>query len=508
MTYRTAKNKSLTGRIIILVILIIILILISFVIYTAITRQGIVLNQPYEGHLKNYKTELPMEDSYQQDLKFIYQEIKDNYVNLKYKEKLLHFDWDEQYEFYKGQLDKVSSKKDFYKICNEFITTLKDGHVWFEEYNTDPDLRFWAPYSKGFVSAFELRYIEDHPIIVSNRINSSLNGYEIVSINEVPFSDIINSMLKYCYQRGNDNSAKAYLLRSAEFYRYFLYEYDTYPKKLTFELMNKDGLKKNINISTDVSFDKDYDISSDINLGLIDNGLPTYKILNDIGYIRIDTFDGNIKEIVNTFRDIVKTLKEANVKGVVLDLRNNGGGNESFRKILSYLTKGEIVIANYHYRKSERFDDIYYLRPLFDTLSGRTSDLTAEKGYTNWYKWTVKPAKEQFLTSIPVALLINESIFSSTNDFVYTCLKYNLAEVIGNTVPLSGFGLSTQVVLPSSQYVMSYCFFESVTPEGSPLENVVIEPDITVNQTCDDLIHNKDTQLDTAVRYMNDMLIK
>ncbi len=501
-------NRYRINKIILITVIIILLLLAGFLLYTFVTRHGITAAGPYKGHLKNYSTGLTAEESYRQDLKFIYQEIKENYVDLEYKENLFHFDWDERFEFYSRKLETVTSKKDFYKICNEYIATLKDGHVWFEEYNTDPDLRFWAPYSKGFVFAFELRYIQGHTIVVSNRLNGSLNGYELVSIEGIPITQILDTMLKYCYQRGNDDSARAYLLRSGEFYRYFLYEFDTYPQALTFELINKEGLTKTITIETNTTFDGNYDNYTNINLGNTESSLPVVKLLDETGYIRIDTFNGNVQEIVTAFQDTVNTLKEAKVKGAVLDLRYNGGGNESFRKILSYLTEKDIVIANYHYRKSPRFYDIFYLRPLLGTISGTAAGLEAEKGYTNWYKWTVQPSKEPFLTNIPVAVLCNESIFSSTNDFVYTCLKYNLAKVVGNTVPLSGNGLSTQIVLPSREYVISYCFFESMAPDGSPFENVILKPDITVEQSYDDLLKNRDTQLNAALDYINKAAVK
>lgn len=49
---------------------------------------------------------------------------------------------------------------------------------------------------------------------------------------------------------------------------------------------------------------------------------------------------------------------------MILDLRGNGGGNESFRELLSYLVKEETVLAAYRYRQSPRMYQVYRLRPL------------------------------------------------------------------------------------------------------------------------------------------------
>jgi hypothetical protein len=107
-------NRYRINKIIRITFLIILLLLAGFLIYTFVTRHGITAAGPYEGHLKKYSTRLTTEESYQQDLKFIYQKIKENYVDLEYKENLFHFDWDERYEFYSRKLEKVTSKKDFY----------------------------------------------------------------------------------------------------------------------------------------------------------------------------------------------------------------------------------------------------------------------------------------------------------------------------------------------------------------------------------------------------------
>lgn len=497
------KKLSFKDKIVV-IILGIILVFALLVSYIAVTEQGISLNKPYDKHLKNYSTDLTQEELYLQDLEFIYQEIKNNYVNLEYKEETLSLNWDQQYEYYKAQLNQETSKKDFYRICNEFISDLKDGHTWFGEYNTDPEERVWAPYSNGIVSAFEIRLIEERPIIVANRLNQELNGYEVVSINNILLSDILNDMLNYNYRGGNDVSAKAQILRRNMFYQYFALLNDKFPDQFVFELKDLDGKIKIIPIDSNVTFQDDIYINNQINFGIQDNELPVYYIKDNIGYIRIDTFNNKPKDIVDAFDLAVKDCKKAGVDGVVLDLRNNGGGNESFREVLGYLSNETIHVERFHYKKSQRYQDIFYLRFLWDMISSSPSGMGSEEGYTKWRLWTIKPAKEQFLTTVPVVVLCNENIFSSTNSFVLACIENNLATVVGNMVPQSGFGLSTQVLLPSGNYVMSYCFFESQTYDGEPLENVVMEPDVTASQTYEDFRKGIDTQLEAAFNVIRD----
>ncbi|MBB2182931.1 hypothetical protein H0486_08580 [Lachnospiraceae bacterium MD1] len=497
------KKRTLKKRIIFF-ILILFMVVLLFAAYIAKTHIGISLKHPYDKHLKNYSTDLSQEEMYRQDLEFIYQEIKNNYVNLEYKEKVLDINWDQQYEYYKSQIDQNTSRKDFYRICNEFISDLKDGHTWFSEYNMTPEERVWTPYSDGIVSAFDIRMIDGTPIIVANKLNPELNGYEVVSINHISLMDILETMIGCVYRRGNDESAKAFLLRSNDFYEYFELYSENYPEQFLIELKDSDGVSKTITLDSNVTFQNEAYSNNNINFGLQTNELPVSYIEDNIGYIRIDTFDNRPKSILDTFNEAIENFKKTGVDGVVLDLRNNGGGNESFRDILGYLTKKTINIERFHYRRSERYKDIFYLRFIWDLISSSPLSAEVDEGYSKWRSWRIKPAKEQYLTSVPVVVICNESIFSSTNSFVLACLENNLATVVGNTVPLSGFGLSTQVLLPSGNYVISYCFFESQTHDGKPLENIEMKPDITISQTYEDFRIGIDTQLEAAFQVIRE----
>ncbi len=62
--------------------------------------------------------------------------------------------------------------------------------------------------------------------------------------------------------------------------------------------------------------------------------------------------------------------------------------------------------------------------------------------------------------------------------------------------------------LEEAHILICYCFFESMAPDGSPFENVILKPDITVEKTYDDLIKNRDTQQNAALDYINKAAVK
>lgn len=483
-------------------ILSITILLLALLLYTLATRKGISQTSAYTGHLKSTDSNLSISQIYEKDFDFLYTELMDNYVNIKYKEDVLGFDFTEKYFEYKKKLAEISTDKEFYLLCSAFVSELKDGHINFEQYHPNDQEYIGSPYPSDFRSLLVFRKIEDKYIIVSSKIAPSYIGGEIISINQIPVNDIVLDTIKYFYHGANDECAIGKLLLRDMFYNYFTLYYDEAPTELTYEI-SIDGEIKHLTLYPFETKPAENIYSTANNFGLEENELPIYRIENNIGYVRIDTFNSKRSDIVKAFDDAVQAFKQSKVRGVIIDIRNNGGGNESFRDILGYLTTDVIDISMFHYKDSERFNEIYYLRPLYDNLRHEDADLKPQPGYTKWWKWTIKPAKEQFLTTVPVVVLVNECIFSSADSFASACKNYNLATVIGNILPSSGFGLSTPIVLPSKKYYISYSFIETVKMDGSPLENVISYPDITVQQTIEDLKNGIDTQLEAAKTYIN-----
>jgi carboxyl-terminal processing protease len=84
-----------------------------------------------------------------------------------------------------------------------------------------------------------------------------------------------------------------------------------------------------------------------------------YKLKGNIGYIRIKTFSSE-----NTDRELIEKLKgidEDSLQGLVLDLRDNGGGilNEGIRVADTFLDKGQLVV----YAKGRNFPERRFTAP-------------------------------------------------------------------------------------------------------------------------------------------------
>ena len=152
---------------------------------------------------------------------------------------------------------------------------------------------------------------------------------------------------------------------------------------------------------------------------------------------------------------------------MILDLRGNGGGNESFRELLSYLVKEETVLAAYRYRQSPRMYQVYRLRPLYETLLGRRIRGAREAGYSGWYRWKVKPSRED--VSAPCPSLSSPTDWFSSADRFAGGPEHDPAVVVGTEVACTGHQLPRQCFCRAAN-VLTYGFQELRDAELRHLE--------------------------------------
>jgi carboxyl-terminal processing protease len=178
-----------------------------------------------------------------------------------------------------------------------------------------------------------------------------------------------------------------------------------------------------------------------------------YHTIGNIAYIRISHFnDQTTDKLNNAIHSIQKNLK-GNIRGVVLDLRNNpGGGTEQAVSVASlFLDSGTIVqIKSRH------------------------------KSYNNTYK---SKGKDSF-KGVPVAILINQGS-ASASEIVASALRDNhRAVLIGEKTFGKG---SIQDHFTIDNYgIIKLTVATFYTPKGEEIQGKGINPDISLNQAVED----------------------
>jgi carboxyl-terminal processing protease len=199
----------------------------------------------------------------------------------------------------------------------------------------------------------------------------------------------------------------------------------------------------------------------------------TVKMLPDnIGYINISVFGSNtIKE----FDQKVKRLTDAGAIGLVLDLRNNGGGLvDTAKDLLARFVNGGVA---------------YYADIPSDNVKFRTENVAENKGGLKLY-------------DIPLTVLVNKDSASASEITAGALRDLNRAPLIGQRT--YGKGVAQYVVPLFDGSTARITFEKWYTPAKIDISKQGLQPNIVVNQTQDDISAGRDPQLDRAVKFLLD----
>ena len=183
------------------------------------------------------------------------------------------------------------------------------------------------------------------------------------------------------------------------------------------------------------------------------------KMLDDhIGYIQMESFDEvTYQQFMNAF----DALKKEGMKGLIVDIRFNGGGLlSSVTRILDRLLPEGIVTYT-------------------EDKNGKRKDYKSDAAS---------------VLDVPMVVLVNEYSASASEIFTGALKDYEAATIVGTTT--FGKGI-VQVILElgdgSAVKVTTSRYF---TPKGVCIHGIGIEPDVYVE---DDLDNEEDEQLDAAI---------
>lgn len=210
---------------------------------------------------------------------------------------------------------------------------------------------------------------------------------------------------------------------------------------------------------------KDYNQSSEL----------TYQILeNNIGYIYCSSFsngigDGNLDQTLNRL---------AICDGLIIDVRNNGGGNlTTAQKLAARFTNQKTLVGYMTHKTGKGHSDFSNLYPVYIEPS-------------NGIRWQKR-----------AVVLTNRRSFSATNDFVNSMKQFPLITIVGDKTG-GGSGLPFTSEIPCGWSIRF-----SASPMLDPQMNQIefgINPDVKVDMTSEDMQKGKDTMIEIACKLLKD----
>lgn len=193
---------------------------------------------------------------------------------------------------------------------------------------------------------------------------------------------------------------------------------------------------------------------------------------NDIAYIQVTTFGSH------TMPELLAALDELmakNPKGIILDLRNNGGGylETSVEVTSQFVDEGVVLYEQYGDGSRNTYDVI---------PGGKATD-----------------------ENIPMVVLINEGSASASEIVAGALQDLGRAKLVGvtsfgkgsvqNWIPLSGDNGAVRITIA-----------KWLTPSEKTIHEVGLTPDIEVERTEEDFKNDLDPQLDKAIEVLLEMI--
>ena len=197
--------------------------------------------------------------------------------------------------------------------------------------------------------------------------------------------------------------------------------------------------------------------------------IKTEILQNNIGYIKVSSFDDDCaKEFKQTYNELNKSNK---LKGLIIDLRNNGGGivDEALDMADLILDKDKIELISTNKNGEEE----------------------------------IKKSKSNPVINVPIVVLVNDNTASASEIFAAALKENGKATIIGEKT--YGKGVIQELISLRDGSGIKVTIEEYLTPNRNKINKVGITPDkeVTLPDTVTSIYNiekTEDTQLQEAIK--------
>ena len=417
----------------------------------------------------------------------------------------------------KNQITLPLTKAEFIKLISPFFMSfVKDGHnYWYEPFKDEWEY-FLLNGGSGF--PFEIN-IEGDKVLIGNSLNNTeqLKGTTILDINGIDINIIISKMrtlynpeCKPFQDIGIESSFRQWLWVLYHFDREFEISYiknsiDTL--KVTVTGIGKSQIERPIEV-TDVK-----------NQGT--NWAFELKTIGDsnVGIITSKAFAGDWDNYIKFLDDCFLKIQDENVKDLILDFRENMGGNSKYGdKLMEYITEKQYSFfekidhkISREFKQFEKkklkfkwYNYLYY--PIFIRQDEwRKKIFTSKKGTlieSNYLPQKPKDNRLKFKGDL--YLLTSNKTYSSANLFTAGFKCYNIGTVIGMPTgePTMFTGDWLKVEMPNTK--IGVAISKRAYILACPQDDLNgISPDILVTESSDDKVKG----IDTVLKYTFNLIL-
>jgi hypothetical protein len=403
---------------------------------------------------------------------------------------------------FRESIDRPISVSEFYKILYKTIALIKQGHTM-----VFGDAGFGKFKNEGGLSfPFKISYFSDHVYVDQNfsSNNELIKGTEIIAINRIPVSRIIEDFTPYLVVRPNGYIAKtlAYHWPKLLWLEYgfsdeFIVSY-ILPNSDEIKTISVDGVKKELIVrDSKPRYESDFEYHIDLE--------------RNVAVMAINTFEFQFERYDSLLKSSFKDIKQSGVINLIIDVRANHGGNGNLiAPLVDYLTdKPYITDAKSELKTSEATLECYTTHPVFVNAieqarkaEGSSSDflefvncfLEKPAGtITTFPEKITTPKQNEYRFDGTLYVLTSANTFSGGTGFSVIIKDNAIGYIVGSETSdnPTDYGCIMIFELPNTKINIQNSTLYTVRPAGYDDGHGVI-PDFKVVPTYRDLVNGYD----------------
>lgn len=394
--------------------------------------------------------------------------IKDKIINVHANPftEISRQEFDKKVSDIRNSLKDGLTQKDFYYLTKPLIVTLNDEHSGMGDFCVTDSI-------KNNIKVLPLKFIyENKKMILSEDYsdNKLTIGDEVLSLNNIPITEVLENCAKTIPGAKEERIPMVvdrFWITISKFCYFITDDYNLkfksgkqiVVKSLPIEELGKRNKERNSKKQQEEYKALDY------------------QKLKKVGYLTVNSFSDRLypPDIwKKKFDSIFVQIKKDNVKKLVIDVSNNGGGNSALGDLLiTYFSDKPYKTYQGTWKKSQEYSD-------FLKIIG--------KNYPNYEKikngeslpiisHTITPTKNPLKFNGKTYVIVGKNTFSSAMMFAVTILDNELAIVVGET-PDRGhpnhFGELIKFTTPSTNLDFLFGVKEWIRPAGKVEPNKLI----------------------------------
>lgn len=413
--------------------------------------------------------------SYADSFKAMFEKVSKEYPFTEEK----NIDWQALQDEYQPRAERVTSDEDFYRLLRDMSLEIPDGHV-----NVSLNSTVFYEESAGSFGMV-LKELSDGSIIVAEVLPDLpgekagiLPGAEITTWNDIPVAEAIDVIIPRLGPYSTDHTERMAKVN-------FLTRVPPGSQVQCTFINPGDTESKTVSMTAAVEYDSLLRTFPTSDLDTFELPIEGELFEDDgLAYIRVLSFLGDYQLFARLWDFNLDLLVEEGIKGLIIDLRTNGGGRSDLPLQFTGYFFDETVqlFQNYYYNyDSQDFE-----------VSGEPSKI--EPGPLHYEG--------------PLAVLVSPDCVSACESFAYALATGGRSVIVGHYPTAGAFGEVSrgQYSMPG-EISIQFPTGKSLTLDGKlVIEGTGVLPDIVVPVTLASMMGEEDAVLEAAVQALLELI--